>query len=66
MPAPQFINADGDGTPELMAQFSRQALIALLCETDEEQGEVVLRVTGIVAGQAFETRGTVRVQGICP
>jgi hypothetical protein len=63
-PTPRLV--DGDGTPELMAKFSRQGLIALLCDTDREQGEVELRVTGIVDGEPFEVRGTVRVQGKCP
>jgi hypothetical protein len=49
-----------------MVKFSRQALIALLCEPDRDKGTVELRVTGNVAGDPFEVRGTVRVQGQCP
>ncbi len=65
-PTPRPVDADGDGTPDLMAKFSRQDLIALLCATDRDQGEVDLRVTGNVDGHAFEVWGTVRVQGKCP
>jgi hypothetical protein len=63
-PTPKL--GDGDGTPDLMVKFSRQLLIALLCETDRDKGTVELRVTGHVAGDPFEVRGTVRVQGKCP
>jgi hypothetical protein len=65
-PTPKAIDADGDGTPDLMAKFSRQSLITLLCETNTDQGEVELRVTGNVSGYPVEVRGTVRVQGKCP
>jgi hypothetical protein len=65
-PTPKLGDGDEDGTPDLMVKFSRQALIALLCETDRDKGTVGLRVTGNVAGDPFEVRGTVRVQGQCP
>jgi hypothetical protein len=65
-PTPKPGDGDEDGTPDLMAKFSRQALIAWLCEIDRDKGTVVLRVTGTVAGEPFEARGTVRVQGQCP
>jgi hypothetical protein len=65
-PTPKPGDGDEDGTPDLMAKFSRQALIAWLCETDRDKGTVELRVTGDVDGDAFEVRGTVRVQGQCP
>jgi len=65
-PTPKLGDGDEDGTPDLMVKFSRQALIALLCETDRDQGTIELRVTGYIAGDSFEVRGTVRVQGQCP
>jgi hypothetical protein len=65
-PTPKLDDRDEDGIPDLMLKFSRQALIALLCETDREKGTVELRVTGNIAGDPFEVRGTVRVQGQCP
>jgi hypothetical protein len=65
-PTPKPGDGDENGTPALMAKFSRQALIALLCETARNEGTVELRVTGNVAGDPFEVRGTVRVQGQCP
>jgi hypothetical protein len=49
-----------------MVKFSRTALIRLLCDTGRDQGHVELRVTGTVAGNPFEVRGTVRVNGTCP
>lgn len=65
-PTPKLGGGDEDGTPDLMVKFSRQLLIALLCETDRDQGTVELRVTGDIAGDSFEVRGTGRVQGQCP
>jgi hypothetical protein len=65
-PTPKLGNEDENGTPDLMVKFSRQALIALLCDADRDQGTVELRVTGSVAGEPFEVRGSVRVQGQCP
>jgi hypothetical protein len=65
-PTPKLGDGDEDGTPHLMVKFSRQALIALLCDTDRDKGTVELRVTGNIAGDPFEVRGTVRVQGQCP
>jgi hypothetical protein len=65
-PTPKLGDGDEDGTPDPMVKFSRQALIALLCETDRDKGIVELRVTGNVAGDPFEVRGTVRVQSQCP
>ena len=65
-PTPKLGDGDEDGTPDLIVKFSRQALIALLCETGRDKGTVELRVTGNVAGDPFEVRGTVRVQGHCP
>jgi hypothetical protein len=65
-PTPKLGDGDEDGTPDLMVKFSRQLLIALLCETDRDKGTVGLRVTGNVAGDPFEVRGSVRVQGQCP
>jgi hypothetical protein len=65
-PTPKLGDGDEDGTPDLMVKFSRQALITLLCDTDRDQGTVELRVTGNIAGDPFEVRGTVRVQGQCP
>jgi hypothetical protein len=65
-PTPKLGDGDEDGTPDLMVKFSRQLLIALLCETDRDKGMVELRVTGNVAGDPFEVRGSVRVQGHCP
>jgi hypothetical protein len=49
-----------------MVKFSRRQLIAFLCETNKDMGEIELRVTGTVDGEPFEVRGTVRVQGQCP
>jgi hypothetical protein len=46
-----------------MVKFSRQALIALLCETDRDKGTVEHRVMGNVASDLFEVQGTVGVQG---
>jgi hypothetical protein len=65
-PIPELGDEDEDGTPDLMVEFSRRQLIALLCDTDRDTGTVELRVTGDVAGDLFEVRGTVRVQGQCP
>ena len=65
-PTPKLGDGDEDGTPDLMVKFIRQALIALLGETDRDKGTVGLRVTGNVTGDPFEVRGTVRVQGQCP
>ena len=65
-PTPKLGDGDEDGTPDLMVKFIRQALIALLGETDRDKGTVELRVTGNVTGDPFEVRGTVRVQGQCP
>jgi len=48
---------DGDGVPDLMVKFSREALIAVL-----EPGEdVPMVVTGTVAGEAFEGMDAIRV-----
>jgi hypothetical protein len=49
-----------------MVKFSRQALIALLCETDRDKGTVEDWVMGNVASDPFEVQGTVGVQGQCP
>ena len=64
-PTPKLGDGDEDGAADLMAKFSRKALIAWLCETDRGEGEIELRVTGSVASEPFEVRGTVRVQGQC-
>jgi hypothetical protein len=64
-PTPKLGDGDQDGTADLMVKFSRQLLITLLCETNRDTGTVELRVTGNVAGDPFEVRGTVRVQGKC-
>jgi hypothetical protein len=64
-PTPKLGDVDEDGAPDLMAKFSRKALIAWLCETNRDEGDIELRVTGSVAGEPFEVRGTVRVQGQC-
>jgi hypothetical protein len=64
-PTPKLGDGDEDGAPDLMAKFSRKALIVWICETSRDEGEIELRVTGSVAGDAFEVRGTVRVQGQC-
>jgi hypothetical protein len=66
LPTPKLGNGDEDGTPDLMVKFSRQALIALFCETDGDKETVGLWVMENVAGDLFEVRGTVRVQGQCP
>jgi hypothetical protein len=65
-PTPKVGDGDGDGTADLMVKFSRRNLIALLCETHRDKGEIELRVTGNVDGDPFEVRGTVRIQGQCP
>ena len=64
-PIPKLGDGDEDGAADLMAKFSRRALITWLCETNRDKGEIELRVTGSVAGEPFEVRGTVRVQGQC-
>jgi Thrombospondin type 3 repeat len=65
-PTPKLGDRDGDGTPELMVKFSRGDLIRHLCDTAQDTGTVELRLNGLVSGQPFETRGTVRVNGQCP
>jgi Thrombospondin type 3 repeat len=65
-PAPHLGDGEEDGIPELMVKFSRTGLIRVLCETGRNQGNVELRVTGTVAGNPFEVRGTARVNGTCP
>lgn len=65
-PPPQIGDSDEDGIPDLMVKFSRRALIALLCETGKDAGNVELRVTAELAGSPFEVRGPVRVRGDCP
>jgi hypothetical protein len=64
-PTPKYGDGDENGTADLMVKFSRRHLSALLCETDRDEGEIELRVTGLVSGNPFEVRGTVRVQGQC-
>jgi hypothetical protein len=58
-PTPKLGDGDEDGTPDLAVKFSRQLLIALLCEPDRDKGTVELRVTGNVAGDPFEVRGLI-------
>jgi hypothetical protein len=65
-PTPKHGDGDGNGTADLMVKFARRQLSALLCETDRDEGDVELRVTGLVSGNPFEVRGTVRMQGQCP
>ncbi len=65
-PSPKLGDGDEDGSPELMVKFSRTELIGVLCDTGRDKGTVELRVTGDVAGQPFEVRGAVRVNGTCP
>jgi hypothetical protein len=65
-PTPKLGDGDGDGTPDLMVKFSRSDLIQLLCEKDQTTGNVVLTMTGGVAGFPFEVRGTVHLNGQCP
>jgi hypothetical protein len=36
-PTPKLCDGDEDGTADLMVKFSRQALIALFCETDRDK-----------------------------
>jgi hypothetical protein len=66
LPAPNVGDGDTDGTPDLLVKFSRGALIGWLCATGRDHGAVALRVTGLVDGQPFEVRGSVRVNGQCP
>jgi hypothetical protein len=66
LPTPKLGDGDEDGIPDLMVKFSRQALIALLCETDRDKGTVEDWVMGNVASDPFEVQGTVGVQGQCP
>jgi len=49
---------DGDGIPDLMVKFDRQALIACLGNTT---GDVTLTVSGEVAGLPFEGTDTITV-----
>ncbi len=65
-PTPKLGDGDEDGTPDLMVKFSRIELIHLLCDTGRDKGNIELRVIGTVAGNPFEVRGTVRVNGTCP
>jgi hypothetical protein len=65
-PAPKLGDGDADGTPDLLAKFSRGALIGWLCDTGRDHGTVELRVTGLVDAYPFEVRGAVRVNGHCP
>lgn len=65
-PAPKLGDGDADGTPDLLAKFSRGALIGWLCATGRDHGTVALRVTGLVEAYPFEVRGAVRVTGHCP
>ena len=65
-PAPKLGDADADGTADLLAKFSRGALIGWWCATGRDHGTVPLRVTGLVDGQPFEVPGSVRVNGQCP
>jgi hypothetical protein len=65
-PTPKLGDGDADGTPDLLAKFSRGALIEWLCDTGQDHGTVELRVTGLVDAYPFEVRGAVRVNGHCP
>jgi hypothetical protein len=65
-PAPKLGDGDADGTPDLLAKFSRGALIGWLCATGRDHGTVALRVTGLVEASPVEVRGAVRVHGPCP
>jgi Thrombospondin type 3 repeat len=65
-PTPKLGDADADGTPDLLAKFSRGALIGWLCDTGRDHGTVELRMTGLVEAYPFEIRGVVRVNGHCP
>ena len=65
-PTPKSGDGDEDEAADLMVKFSRRNLIALLCETHKDKGEIELRFTGNVDGDPFEVRGIVHVQGQCP
>ena len=64
-PTPKAGDRDGDGTPELMAKFSRQDLIAWLCTTGCDHGTIALTATGLANGLPFDVRGAIRVNGQC-
>jgi hypothetical protein len=64
-PTPKAGDSDGDGHPDLMAKFSRQALIEWLCTTGRDHGTVALTATGLADGLPFEVRGAIRVNGQC-
>ncbi|MGQ9571920.1 MAG: LysM peptidoglycan-binding domain-containing protein [Dehalococcoidia bacterium] len=49
---------DGDGVPDRMVKFSREAIVALL---DGRTGDITFRVKGEVSGSLFEGTDTVRV-----
>jgi len=63
---PEVKDRDGDGIPELMVKFSRDAVIAHIQDTYGSTGskfsDVTLTLTGEVAGTTFQGSDTIRVK----